>query len=98
MEKWLQEAWEELGYAIEKDSASRGHTRDEPKKWGYDYDDIKKPSQSNYGNVDIDKGGNQGVKCKHEWVTTGRSPITNDVWENCKHCDIAREDIWSEAT
>jgi hypothetical protein len=80
VEKWLQEAWELMGYSVEA-----GHTRDKPKK----YTDM---SNTFTGNVDINKGGQQGIKCDHEWYTTGRSPIHDTEWENCKHCDIARED------
>lgn len=92
MEKWLQEAWEELGYNLKRDLDDLTNEIESSKKWGYDYDDIKKPKKF----TDMGHGGLNGTvekECKHEWVTTGRSPITNDVWENCKHCDIAREDV-----
>ena len=33
------------------------------------------------------------MKCKHEFVETGQSPITGKVWRNCKHCDLPIEKL-----
>ena len=27
----------------------------------------------------------------HKWEVTGKSPITGEEWENCKHCDLPKE-------
>ena len=78
MDYWHDEAMDMLDRVT--DSVEAGHTRDKPKKF------------TDMANVDIDKGGQQGIKCDHEWYVTGRSPIHDTEWENCKHCDIARED------
>lgn len=36
--------------------------------------------------------GEKGVNvCYHDWENTGSSPITGEVWINCKRCNIAKE-------
>jgi len=30
-------------------------------------------------------------KCIHTWETTGRGPVTNEEWFNCKKCGIKKE-------
>ena len=34
--------------------------------------------------------------CKHEWEVTGRSPVLDEVWKNCKKCKMPKEDYDSE--
>jgi len=31
--------------------------------------------------------------CIHKWEKTGVSPLTGEVWENCRHCGIKGEDV-----
>ena len=90
MEDWLKKAWEELGYDIEKDQEeSLEYTtmsiskkdKEKPRKYTDMYNEL-------HGNSTV-----KDKKCDHDWCVTGRSPISNEVWENCKHCDIAKEDV-----
>lgn len=36
------------------------------------------------------------IECKHEWEITGRSPVLDDVWKNCKKCKMRKEDYNKE--
>lgn len=66
--------------------------------WGYDYDDdyyTKKPKKFTdlYNDRKTDKDNkDKDGKCRHEWIEIGRSPVLDEAWINCKHCDIKKED------
>ena len=32
-------------------------------------------------------------ECRHEWIKVGTSPMTNEHWWNCKHCEKAKEEV-----
>ena len=74
------------GYPSIYDSVTQGHTREDPKLnadigWGgfdYSYDLPDLPKEK-----DI---------CNHFWYVTGYSPVTNEPYENCKYCDMKKED------
>lgn len=34
--------------------------------------------------------------CNHEWIVTGSSPISGDIWVNCKKCDMPIEEYEKE--
>ena len=31
--------------------------------------------------------------CIHDWVYTGASPVTGEIWEDCSKCGAKKEDV-----
>ena len=85
----------------EHTSVSQGHTRDDPSHVVTEatdtevtFESIEHPWDYELPTLPDDETDlpQESKTCDHFWYVTGHSPLDNKPYENCKYCDMRRED------